>query len=218
MIHLCLSFILALSLVSIQAGQLHDALKKNDIPAAETLALKGMEINEKNAYSQTPLMLAAKMSAPNLVKILLDRGADVNAADGRGFNSLILASEIGHAEIVKLLIERGARINSPDTYGRTPLMYAVEANKPAVVKVLTEKGADVNLKDKKDRTALLLAAQVGASPDIIKALLDRRADATQVDSRGKGLLFHVNNPPDGFQMTPERAVIAEMLKNAGAKQ
>ncbi|ARF10392.1 ankyrin repeat protein [Hokovirus HKV1] len=59
------------------------------------------ELNTKNSYGHTPLMLACLTKKTHVAKLLVDHGADKNLCDLNGLNARILASK--NTEILKIL-------------------------------------------------------------------------------------------------------------------
>lgn len=62
------------------------------------------EINESDAYKQTPLMYACRLGLVNIVKILLEKNADINAVDNKKQTALMIAQKQGHKNIEKLFL------------------------------------------------------------------------------------------------------------------
>ena len=69
----------------------------------------GADVNVKNTYGVTSLMMASPNGHPETVKLLLDSKANVNTATPEGHTPLYIAKMQGHSEIVKLLKEYGAK-------------------------------------------------------------------------------------------------------------
>jgi ankyrin repeat protein len=73
-----------------------------------TLLRAGANPNFKSRSSEawTPLMWAADLSEPEMVRLLLLNGAEVNMTNAAGQNALILAHD---PEVTNLLVKAGAR-------------------------------------------------------------------------------------------------------------
>src|ERR1700693_5837505 len=97
------------------------AIKLNDIPVAEALFAKGMDVNTTDPSANTLLMLAIRENHLGLVKRLLDRQAKAAARNLYGETALMFAAANGSLHMVKLLVERGAGVNQT---GWNPLIYA----------------------------------------------------------------------------------------------
>ena len=99
----------------------------------------------------TPLHLATKARARDVVQLLLVRGADPNMADGIGWTPLHYAA-IYSQDALRLLLDKGADPNKENENGMTPLHLAAEEwehiyGGKDVVQLLLEGGADPNKRD-----------------------------------------------------------------------
>jgi ankyrin repeat protein len=86
----------------------------------------------------TPLMIAAAVGTPDLVKTLLDAGANVNAKDSRNMTALMFAVAKNHQDpaVIRLLIERGADLTVQSNVGETAADWARKVAAPAGVDAL----------------------------------------------------------------------------------
>lgn len=89
---------------------IHDAVQIQDIADIERHLAKGVSINEKDRYQDTPLHDAAHGTSVEVVKFLLSKGADVHARDSFGRTPLFDAVR-GSTEVLSVLIENGADVN-----------------------------------------------------------------------------------------------------------
>ncbi len=80
----------------------------------------------------------------------------------------------GSLSDLKRLLDQGLSANSHTAEGVTVLMMA--ANDADKVKLLLERGADVNAKSKARYTALLVAASYGGTTEVVRQLLERKAE------------------------------------------
>lgn len=126
----------------------------------------GADVNAKNDYGTTPLMIASAKARPKIVgtrligasaivDILIKANADVNEADDGGFTPVMIAAGKGKAEIIDTLFKAHANLNAKSKkYSKTALMFAAYwGHKEAVIKLI-ELGADVNETDKMGENAL----------------------------------------------------------------
>jgi len=119
------------------------------------LLKKGADVNAKDKYGYTALILVSEKGHTEIVAMLLEKGADVNAKRNDGNTALVLASAMGHAEIMAMLLEKGADVNAKNNDGDTALLWASLAGHTKIVAVLLEKeGADVNATDNEGESAL----------------------------------------------------------------
>ncbi|CAA6802574.1 MAG: Unknown protein [uncultured Sulfurovum sp.] len=89
------------------------ALEKGNYEIIELLLQRGMDINTKEAYGNTPLFYAIENDDLKLVQLLIKEKADVNLLNDllAKVSPLLLAVYLNRIEIAKLLIENGADIN-----------------------------------------------------------------------------------------------------------
>jgi uncharacterized protein len=69
----------------------------------------GSEVDARDKYGRTALILAARQGCSDSVREILRKGADVNAKLSSGETALKLASQYGHNQIVELLKAYGAQ-------------------------------------------------------------------------------------------------------------
>ena len=91
------------------------------------------------------------------------------------------ATLYGDADSVRLLLEAGADPNARNEAGATALMWAVDdADK---TRLLIRGGADVNARSDDGRMLLFIAASRPGSYDVVKLLLDHKANPSLVVNR-----------------------------------
>jgi serine/threonine protein kinase len=108
---------------------------------------KGVNVNARNEYDQTPLMWASRQGETEVIKLLIEKGADVNAKNVYAETALTWAIRQGETEVIKLLIEKGADVNARSYKGQSALSFALEAreirdNYPSeIISLLKQYGA-----------------------------------------------------------------------------
>ncbi len=149
-------------------GPLMIAVMNNDHEAVDALLAHGAEVDLRNTFQMTPLMIAAGMSGTGraggggggpggadqsrsvrTIEMLLDAGADVNAQ--------VVDSHTKTAVLVSYVQGR-------DQEGKTALMAAAEGGRDRIVKLLLDRGADPSIKDATGKTALDFAQPAEAAP------------------------------------------------------
>jgi uncharacterized protein len=168
-----------------KAGELIDAVGREDAVTLDRLLKQGADPNAIREGGPTALVLACHMGNYVTVKLLLDRGADVNKQASDGVTPLITAANKGLAEIVRLLLSRKANPNATMNDGWTALMCAVDRNHRAVVQMLLDAGADANVQDRSHGTTALMVASTQGHSDMVADLLRHRADPGIKDRTGK---------------------------------
>ena len=113
---------------------------------------RGIQLDERNAHDESPLMLAVIQGEVEIARLLIDKGADVNKT---GWTPLHYAASSGHIELIHILLDEDAYIDAESPNGTTPLMMAAGyAQNPLACKVLLEEGADPSVKNDKNLSAL----------------------------------------------------------------
>ena len=112
----------------------------------------------------------------------LDAGADPSSRVWRRFPALIGAAERRQHRIMTLLLEAGADANCEDSNGSTALHRAVLAGDPAGVRLLLKAGANIDKQN--DRGECPLHTAIGGTPEVVRALVDARADVNCRDANG----------------------------------
>ena len=101
-----------------------------DIHAAtflgNTKALKqhidaGTDLNVKDQYGSTPLIIATTFGKTDIAKTLINAGADLHITNNDGSTPLHVASFFCRTDIVTALLEKGADKTLKNNYGSTPL-------------------------------------------------------------------------------------------------
>lgn len=108
-----------------------DAIKRGDIRAVLDLLGRGMDVNARDRYGQTALMLAAHVGHREIVEALIARQANLNVTAKFGLSALMLAIIAGYEKVARLLAGAGADLSlrgtgAPGFYGKTAYELAVE--------------------------------------------------------------------------------------------
>jgi len=138
----------------------------------------GADINVRNSFGNTALMLAAEFGKAGTVEVLLSfyETIQMDIMNHYQYTALILASENGHKDCAQLLVENGADLNARNMFGKTALIMAAENGHCAIVDLLCqEKPKDVDIRSNRGVSALMLAAVKG-NWDVVKCLTRYNAD------------------------------------------
>jgi ankyrin repeat protein len=135
------------------------AARVGDLASAKLLLAAGANVNDKDAWGVSAMVLAAHSGFTEMVAYLLDQGADANAI-GPGFTALHEAIMRRDVTMVKALLDHGANPNTPlQTWtperrssadfnfapaivGATPFWLAARFAEPDVMRLLASRGAD----------------------------------------------------------------------------
>lgn len=144
-------------------------------------------------------LAAVRAGRPRTAKLMLSESKAplllANVRDEQGNTPLMIAAEKGYFEIVRMLMPYGVNVNEVNNRNETALCLAAKNNRIKTVKFLT-----TNRHTKVDypcglpgseKTALLIAAENGAAPEIIQALVDAKANVNFQSASGETALMAV---------------------------
>ncbi|KAA3661660.1 MAG: hypothetical protein DWQ10_04070 [Calditrichaeota bacterium] len=100
---------------------IHLAALQGNVVAIQQHINAGTDLNGKDLYGSTPLIIAATFGQPKVAKALIDAGADLSVTNNDGSTPLHIASFLCREKIVKMLLEHGADTNVKNSFGSTPL-------------------------------------------------------------------------------------------------
>jgi hypothetical protein len=89
-----------------------NAVESGDYDEVKRLVEAGADVNAKDNYGYTALMLATQQGHTEVIKLLIEAGADVGARDNQGRTACNMAFSYGNREIVQLLIPPGLQKGS----------------------------------------------------------------------------------------------------------
>ena len=153
---------------------LHIAARNGNVEIARLLlAQPGIDVNVKNKWKSTPLMLAAGVGHLEVVELLLghaDTKVDLQAAY-YGRTALIEAALNGHLDVVEKLVAHGADVNATDKTGRnSALIEAVKNDHGEVATYLLRSGlVDFSSRDLRLQALIWSGSRGG---DVLRAELD----------------------------------------------
>ncbi len=100
---------------------LHVAALQGNLDAIRQHINVGSDLNEKDAYGSSPLIVAATFGKTEVARALIDAGADMKITNNEGSTPLHIAAFFCRTEIVKALLDKGADKNALNIAGRTAL-------------------------------------------------------------------------------------------------
>jgi len=172
---------------------LHYAAAYGWVDCLDVLIKAGADQNQANALKLTPLTVALLKNNVGCMKKLLSYATtDVNCKDESGrtiIMSAIQTLNATNAEQIKYLVqEKNADLNLEDLTGNTALHYLAFLN----VQNLAEASVDRHIHDQAERKAQVEKATEelkGYQLDVLKVLLDAKADHSKQNHRGATPLF-----------------------------
>jgi ankyrin repeat protein len=147
-------------------ASLLEAIRRNDDSGVTVMIRAGADLNLPDEHGTTPLMHAALLAGPRVVRRLLDGGAAVNAANRFGATALMWA--VSQPENVILLLQRGANVNARASNGWSALVAATRQSQLASMRILMAAGADVTSPDA--RRQILTASFQASRPEVRRIL------------------------------------------------
>jgi ankyrin repeat protein len=119
------------------------AVYKGDVDHIRRLLREGADINARDRYGQTALMIAARNGSATLVRYLVDQGAELDQSAKYHLTALMLAVLNGSLEIARTLVTAGANLEiqgtgAPGFHGKTALDLARAQNRPDLVDALRQ--------------------------------------------------------------------------------
>jgi uncharacterized protein len=165
---------------------LFDAAKRGCVSLVDRFLDEGAQVEMRDRFGNTPLLLAAREGHAELVRFLLEHGAEIDRANVAGSTALLRAVDANRGRTAQQLLLAGADPNIANTKGVTPLTAAAFNGDDRLVNLLLAEGADADATDRTGRSAIVYAAAKGFT-GIVGALLDH---GVAVDAR------------DAHQLTP----------------
>jgi len=164
---------------------LHIAASHGYSDVMKELLENKVDVNVRDIRDTTPLHCACDNGHLNAVKTCLKYGADVNLVTNYNRTALHISAFRGHSDMMKELLDSKSDVNVRDCYGRTPLQIAAEVDDLNAVKTCLNYGADVNILNKLNHQSALHESATRGNSDVMKALLDSKADVNARDLFGK---------------------------------
>lgn len=157
---------------------LHYAAKRGYSDVIEVILpkLEIEDINRRNVFDTSPLLMAIAQKHPRCVKLLLDAHADPNLPS-KGFSPLMAISSYDEPvslEIIELLLQARANVNHIIDE-RIALLEAIYHNCINAAKTLIKAGANPNLCNTIGMNAVMAAAATGRH-EILNLLLQNGGD------------------------------------------
>ena len=120
------------------ATDLFESIRNIDIVSLNVHLAEGANVDTVDNTGNTPLMLAAKVGNPRMVRILLAHQPNINAKNLKGETALMIAAENGQYYIARQLIVRGANTLDRNSDGLTAEDIALRNGQPQIVDLLRE--------------------------------------------------------------------------------
>jgi len=157
---------------------LFEAAEKGCGKVVNKLVEKGVVIDTRDRFANTPLMKAADSGHIEILKFLQKNGGNLNHLNLRGKTALLEAIKKNRKIIVNYLLSQDVDVNMKSLDNETPLSAAAFVGNLKFVKSLLEKGADPKLIDDTGKSAIVYAAAKGFY-GIVKILIDNGVNVNE---------------------------------------
>ncbi|KAI9143598.1 ankyrin repeat-containing domain protein [Paraphysoderma sedebokerense] len=164
------------------------AVANGRLEIVKLLIKSGIDVNMKNQYGWTALMLASYYNHLNIVKLLLEHPAiAVDMANEFGFTALMFAVQQQNTQIATALLAAGCNVNLRQGRGSMDaLMISCHQRHQQLVHLLLQHGAECNAQCKLNGwTPLMYAAVKRGGADVVKMLIKHGADLQLRNWNGK---------------------------------
>lgn len=164
----------------------------------------------KGIIDASPLILAAILDKPSIIRLLLENGANADAeVSDLGATALHMAARFGSKESVDLLLSQRVDVNRRDRYGSSPLHLASQFNRHEIVACILDAQADLSQRDNADNTPFHYASMSGSREKLL--LLWERGPKEQIKELNK-----YQNTPLHLACSRNHPEIVELLLDWGA--
>ena len=164
------------------------AARHNRGDIMKLLITSGANVNLKNIYGTTALMLVMENGTVDDARMLIENGAHLDLQDNFNETALMWALFHNNMDGAGLLIENKATIDSRDKSGKTALMRAVEEHNIEGARLLIKNGACLDSVDHDNHTSLIIAVK-GGNTGTINLLIEKNANVNIQDKKGMTALM-----------------------------
>ncbi|MCM2316035.1 MAG: ankyrin repeat domain-containing protein [Thermoanaerobaculia bacterium] len=173
-----------------------------------------VDLEAKNKFDQTALMLASREGQWQPLEFLIKAGANVNAKDGDGWTALMLAAYNGQSKCVEDLIAAKADIHAKTVDGWDAVLLAINQGQGAAAEKLIKAGVTVPKEGPAGTSAPVIHAAYGGDLLGMRLVLESAPDLSARDKDGwSALAIAANNNYPQIVMELLRAGADPSLKD-----
>ena len=153
---------------------------KGDLEGVQAALQSGVDVNSKDKYDRTGLMMSLERRHTGVSILLLEqKGIDINTSDS--FDKTALHFAAGHDQnseaLAMMLLARNTSVNQRDSQGQTPLYMAVSSNAVRCIQLLiSDERTNPNISSSYHQTPLGLAVYDNNAACVELLLNDKRTD------------------------------------------
>jgi uncharacterized protein len=193
---------------------LHAAAASGSVVEIDRLVKEGADLNARDTFGRTPMMVAAFRQDDAAVRALIEAGANINALEHQSYDVITIAAVLNDLETLKTVLAAGGNaraITSP--YSGTALIAAAHLGHAEVCEALIKARAPLDHVNNLGWTALIEAIVLGDGgarhQATVEVLIKAGANLNLPDRNG--------STPLALARQKGYAQIAQMLEQAGAK-
>jgi ankyrin repeat protein len=162
---------------------LHKAARHDHVDIGRLLIEHGANIEHRNSWGNTPLLVAAMEGSVKSTTILLEAGANFCEGDD-GWNAWDYAAWNESESLLQVLLQHKADLINTSHDHWTALHCAALKGYQTHAKILLEHGCDIEAKDNLGRTALYLAVLATPKKQLLELLLKHGCKLILQDASG----------------------------------
>jgi|LSQX01.3.fsa_nt_gb ankyrin repeat protein len=168
---------------------LFEAIENGTVADVKSALLAGADVNARDTYGISPLILAAIQHKTDMLKLLISSGADMDAKDADGETALSICTRYGQKESVRILLEAGADVTVENSFGQTLFEIAIaDKEDMKLAEMFLDFGLAPDTANSKGVPLIVTAGKYG-SPGALRLLLERWANVNATDIEGQNALM-----------------------------
>jgi protein-disulfide isomerase len=155
-------------------ADIYTVIRSGDLQAVRQLLAAGAQVDARDNWGRTPLIVALQQGKTAIVELLIERGASISMTDAWGRTPLLVATQLRNTAAIRLLLSRRADVNVANKNDITPLIAAAQTGNVEAANLLLGAGAALDRTDNLGWTALMWAASRNDAM-LIRMLVERGA-------------------------------------------
>ncbi|WP_170975295.1 ankyrin repeat domain-containing protein [Martelella alba] len=157
------------------------AIESKRFDYAQKLISFGAELDIRNQFKRTPLMLAVLESNEELVMMLLENDVDIDAIDFHNNTALHIATLLERRKEFDILMKYHPKLDLIGYLAKTPYMNAVDNDNPYMIARLREAGADTYIPADSSVASMTMSGDENHFPPTLQS--ETETAITQADGR-----------------------------------